>query len=128
MDQATGEVKALVGGRGDKTANKTLNRASDTTRQPGSTFKILAAYAPALDSGGMTLASVEDDAPYSYTNGRSLRNYDDQYRGFTTLREAICNSFKVLSRKTSHFCVSCSKLLSDMKRNVTVGIDILLQR
>ena len=31
MDQATGEVKALVGGRGDKTANKTLNRASDTT-------------------------------------------------------------------------------------------------
>lgn len=48
MDQATGEVKALVGGRGDKTANKTLNRASDTTRQPGSTFKILAAYAPAL--------------------------------------------------------------------------------
>lgn len=77
-------MKALVGGRGDKTANKTLNRASDTTRQPGSTFKILAAYAPALDSGGMTLASVEDDAPYSYTNGRSLRNYDGQYRGFTT--------------------------------------------
>ena len=41
---------------------------------------------------------------------------------------AICNSFKVLSRKTSHFGVSYSKLLSDMKRNVTVGIDILLQR
>lgn len=42
MDQSTGEVKALVGGRGDKTANKTLNRATDTTRQPGSTFKIIA--------------------------------------------------------------------------------------
>lgn len=100
IDQATGEVKALVGGRGDKTANKTLNRASDTTRQPGSTFKILAAYAPALDSGGMTLASVEDDAPYSYTNGRSLRNYDGQYRGFTTLREAICHSINIVTVKT----------------------------
>ena len=51
IDQSTGEVKALVGGRGDKTANKTLNRATDTTRQPGSTFKIIAAYAPALDAG-----------------------------------------------------------------------------
>ena len=59
-------VKALVGGRGDKTANKTLNRAADTTRQPGSTFKIIAAYAPALDAGGLTLASVQDDAPYNY--------------------------------------------------------------
>ena len=48
IDQSTGNVKALVGGRGDKTANKTLNRAADTTRQPGSTFKIIAAYAPAL--------------------------------------------------------------------------------
>lgn len=46
MNQQTGEVVALVGGRGDKTASKTLNRATDTTRQPGSTFKILAAYAP----------------------------------------------------------------------------------
>lgn len=44
IDQSTGEVKAIVGGRGDKTASKTLNRATDTTRQPGSTFKILAAY------------------------------------------------------------------------------------
>ena len=50
IDQSTGNVKALVGGRGDKTANKTLNRAADTTRQPGSTFKIIAAYAPALDA------------------------------------------------------------------------------
>ena len=59
IDQSTGNVKALVGGRGDKTANKTLNRAADTTRQPGSTFKIIAAYAPALDAGGLTLADFD---------------------------------------------------------------------
>ena len=65
IDQATGEVKALVGGRGDKTGNRTWNRATDTCRQPGSTFKIIGCYAAALDSGGLTLASVQDDAPFT---------------------------------------------------------------
>lgn len=100
MRQETGEVLALVGGRGDKTASKVLNRATATPRQPGSTFKILAAYAPALDRGGMTLASVEDDAPYSYENGTSLRNYDNSYRGFTPLREAITHSINIVTVKT----------------------------
>ncbi|MCI8634143.1 MAG: PBP1A family penicillin-binding protein [Eubacterium sp.] len=100
MNQETGEVAAIVGGRGDKTASKTLNRATDTTRQPGSTFKILAAYAPALDSGGLTLASVQDDAPYSYENGTPLRNYDNSFRGFTTLRQAITHSVNIVTVKT----------------------------
>ena len=89
MNQETGEVAAIVGGRGDKTASKTLNRATNSPRQPGSTFKVLAAYAPALDSGGLTLASVQDDAPYTYENGTPLRNYDNSFRGFTPIREAI---------------------------------------
>lgn len=100
MNQQTGEVVALVGGRGDKTASKTLNRATDTARQPGSTFKVLAAYAPALDSGGLTLASVQDDAPYSYENGTPLRNYDNSYRGFTPIREAITRSINIVTVKT----------------------------
>jgi len=100
MNQETGEVAALVGGRGDKTASKTLNRATGTARQPGSTFKVLAAYAPAIDSGGLTLASVQDDAPYSYENGTSLRNYDNSFRGFTTLREAITRSVNIVTVKT----------------------------
>ncbi len=99
IDQSTGEVKAIVGGRGDKVANRTLNRATDSTRQPGSTFKVLAAYAPALDKAGMTLATVEDDAPYSYANGTSLRNYDGRYRGFTSFRTAITYSINVVTVK-----------------------------
>lgn len=99
IDQSTGEVKAIVGGRGDKVANRTLNRATDSTRQPGSTFKVLAAYAPALDGAGMTLASVEDDAPYSYANGQPLKNYDKRYRGFTNFRTAITYSINVVTVK-----------------------------
>ncbi len=102
IDQSTGEVKAIVGGRGDKVANRTLNRATDTTRQPGSTFKIIAAYAPALDAGGLTLATVQDDAPYNYTTGegKEVNNYDNRYRGFTTLREAITDSINIVTVKT----------------------------
>ena len=100
IDQSTGEVKAIVGGRGEKVANRTLNRATDSVRQPGSTFKVLAAYAPALDGAGMTLASVEDDAPYEYANGTSLRNYDKRYRGFTDFRTAITYSINVVDRKS----------------------------
>lgn len=99
IDQSTGEVKAIVGGRGDKVANRTLNRATDSTRQPGSTFKVLAAYAPALDGAGMTLASVEDDAPYTYANGTPLKNYDKRYRGFTDFRTAITYSINVVAVK-----------------------------
>lgn len=99
IDQSTGEVKAIVGGRGDKVANRTLNRATDSTRQPGSTFKVLAAYAPALDGAGMTLASVEDDAPYTYANGTPLKNYDKRYRGFTDFRTAITYSINVVTVK-----------------------------
>ena len=100
IDQYTGEVKAIVGGRGEKTGSRTLNRATDTTRQPGSTFKVLAAFAPAIDTAGMTLATVQDDAPYTYSNGTSLRNYDNSYRGFTTLRYAITKSINVVTVKT----------------------------
>ncbi|MCR4782832.1 MAG: PBP1A family penicillin-binding protein [Lachnospiraceae bacterium] len=100
MDQKTGHVVALVGGRGDKTASKTLNRATNTTRQPGSTFKILSTYAPALDSAGLTLATVQDNAPYAYTNGKEIHNYPDSYTGYTTLREGIKNSINIVAVKT----------------------------
>lgn len=99
MDHTTGEVVALTGGRGSKKASKTLNRATGITRQPGSTFKVVAAYAPALDAGGKTIASVEDDAPYAYLNGTPLSNYDNVYGGFTNFRQAITHSTNVVTVK-----------------------------
>lgn len=99
MDQSTGEVQAIVGGRGDKAGNRTWNRATKTTRQPGSTFKIIACYAPALDAGGMTLASVEDDAPFT-VGSKTYNNYDHTYKGFTNLRTAITRSVNIVTVKT----------------------------
>lgn len=104
MDQHTGHVVAIAGGRGEKTGNRTLNRATDTVRQPGSTFKVLSTYLPALDTAGYTLASVQDDAgPYYYpgtkdevSNWRSKKEYE----GLTTLRKGIYDSMNIVTVKT----------------------------
>uniref|UniRef100_UPI0040292302 transglycosylase domain-containing protein n=1 Tax=Lachnospira sp. TaxID=2049031 RepID=UPI0040292302 len=97
MDQHTGYVKVLVGGRGDKTGNRTLNRATGTTRQPGSAIKPLAAYGPALDMGAITLATAIDDAPYYYSSSSQLvTNFTKgEYRGLMSVREALMLSQNV---------------------------------
>lgn len=101
IDQSTGEVKVLVGGRGEKQDDLALNRATAVKRQPGSTFKILSTYAPAIDTGGMTLATVFDDAPYTYENGDKVTNYNpDSYKGLTTIRDAIIDSNNIVAVKT----------------------------
>ena len=99
IDQHTGYVKAIVGGRGEKTASLTLNRATDTTRQPGSTFKILSTYAPALNEKGMTLATTFEDEPYNYPDGSPVNNASRSYNGTTTIRRAIQNSINVVAVK-----------------------------
>lgn len=99
IDQHTGYVKALIGGRGEKTASLTLNRATDTTRQPGSTFKIVSTYAPALNEKGMTLATTFEDEPYTYPDGSPVNNSTRSYEGTTTIRTAIQNSVNVVAVK-----------------------------
>ena len=99
IDQHTGYVKALIGGRGEKTGSLTLNRATDTTRQPGSTFKILSTYAPALNEMGMTLATTFEDEPYNYPDGSPVNNASRSYNGTTTIRRAIQNSINVVAVK-----------------------------
>ncbi len=103
-DQSTGYVVAMVGGRGKKEGSRTLNRATDTERQPGSTFKIVAVYAPALDSAGLTLATVQNDAPYNYADGRPVGNWwgnnPEDYRGLNSLRMGIQESMNIVAVKT----------------------------
>ena len=101
MDQTTGQVKAICGGRGEKTASRTLNRASTSLRQPGSTYKILSTYLPALDTSGMTLVTQQKDEPYYYPGTKRLvRNWYRGYRGTVTIRKAIADSMNVIAVKT----------------------------
>lgn len=98
QDQRTGYVVAIVGGRGAKEGRRTLNRATNALRSPGSTFKPLAAFAPALDSAGQTLANVYNDAPFNYNDGTSVDSYTT-YRGIQSIRDAITRSLNVVSVK-----------------------------
>ncbi len=100
QDQYNGYVVAMIGGRGAKEGSRTLNRATDSPRSPGSTFKVLAAYAPALDSYNLTLATTLNDAPFAYDNGVQVRNWwEGDYRGINSLRTGIEDSMNVLTVK-----------------------------
>lgn len=74
IDQTTGHVKGIIGGRGEKTASLTLNRATDSYRQPGGTFRIPAVYAPALDTNKITLASRITDDEFYFENSAPVHN------------------------------------------------------
>ena len=103
-DQSTGHVVAMIGGRGIKDKSRTLNRATSTTRSPGSTFKLLASFGPAIDGGGFTLATTLNDAPFVYYDGSPVRNWYNNsgtpYRGMMSIREGIYNSLNIIAVKT----------------------------
>ncbi len=107
MDQSTGQVLALVGGRGEKTGSRTLNRATTTTRAVGSTFKVLAAFLPAIDTGGMTLTTPIDDSPYYYPYSQKevinwwaddeKEHFNGPFYGLNTIRRGISYSMNVVA-------------------------------
>lgn len=94
MDPYTGLVKALAGGRGQKEGNRTLNRATQTLRQPGSTIKPLSVYAPAIEYGLVTPDTIVNDAPVEF-NGWAPRNDDNSFSGRITVSTALRGSRNV---------------------------------
>lgn len=103
-DPTTGYVLAIVGGRGTKEGRRTLNRATSAERSPGSTFKVLAAFAPALDISGQTLATVYNDAAFHYDDGTPVKNWwktEPYYRGISSIRRAIQESMNIIAVKTA---------------------------
>ncbi len=99
IDNETGQVKALVGGRGEKKASLIYNRATDSIRQPGSTIKVLGQYAAGIETRKFTLGTAYDDAPYTYSTGQAIHNVNGKYRGMMTVREAIRVSNNVVALK-----------------------------
>ena len=97
MDHKTGEVLALSGGRGEKLVSRSLNRATGTHRQPGSTFKVLSAFAPALEEYGKTLASTYYDSEYSFRDKIFKNWYNGGYLGFQNIRAGIVYSLNIVA-------------------------------
>ena len=100
LEPQTGYIKAMVGGY--DFFKSEFNRAVQARRQPGSAFKPFV-YVAALESG-LTPASVLDDSPIEYANGRSGKpwkpdNYDRKFRGPITLQHALEESVNVVAVK-----------------------------
>ena len=102
MDPYSGQVKALTGGRGAKDGNRTLNRATHTLRQPGSTIKPLSVYAPAIEYGLVTPTSIVNDAPVSFGDW-SPRNDDRNFAGRITVAAALRGSRNVPAAKICNY-------------------------
>ncbi len=98
LDPQTGYIKALVGGR-EHINQLQLNRATSGPRQPGSAFKPIVAYGPAIELKGMAPASVIDDIPVKY-GSYPPKNYDGRYRGLITMRTALIHSVNVVAVRT----------------------------
>ncbi|MBR2883254.1 MAG: PBP1A family penicillin-binding protein [Clostridia bacterium] len=102
MDPYTGLVKALSGGRGEKEGNRTLNRATHTLRQPGSTIKPLSVYAPAVEYGLVTPSSIVNDSPVSFGEWKP-RNDDRSFKGRITVAAALRGSRNVPAVKICNY-------------------------
>ena len=94
IDNETGRVVAIVGGRSQDAAGYTLNRAFQSFRQPGSSIKPLIVYTPAFENG-YTPESYMSDAKFE----GGPRNSDGVYLGNISLRKAVAKSKNTIAWK-----------------------------
>jgi penicillin-binding protein 2A len=92
LDHHTGGIRAIVGHRGEGVF-RGFNHATQLKRQPGSAFKPLAVYGPALERG-YTPSSILYDGQLDI-NGYLPKNWDNRTRGSVTLHEAVVNSWNI---------------------------------
>ena len=92
INQQNGFVLGCVGGVGEKTVSRGLNRATQSPRQTGSSMKPIAVVGPAMQEGIITAASIYNDSRTTFTlkTGEKYtpRNYN-YYRGNITIRQAL---------------------------------------
>ena len=95
IEPSTGEVKAMVGGFGEKEGSLTLNRATQTFRQPGSSIKPIAVYGPAIEYGIIEPTDVYEDKPITIQNW-SPKNYYNGFKGKVSVKYAVQQSINTV--------------------------------
>ncbi|MDQ1143962.1 penicillin-binding protein 1A [Bacillus sp. SORGH_AS 510] len=96
LDTKTGEVRAIGSGRNDYKASFLGNNfAINLKRQPGSSFKPILDYGPAIEKLKWSTAHQIDDKETTYSNGQPISNWDHQYHGKLTIRTALQWSYNI---------------------------------
>jgi penicillin-binding protein 1A len=110
MDYHNGEVKVIIGGRGEQEALSYNRAASDKfLRAPGSCIKPLTVYAPAIDTKIATASTVFEDSPLSTETSKKYtppgvqlynpRNAPNRYEGYLPMRQGLKYSKNVVAIK-----------------------------
>lgn len=124
QEDSMGQIVAMVGGFGEKTSNMIFNRATQAYRQPGSSIKPILVYAPAMDTGFVTAASVLIDEEKHLDPRNPDRawpqNSDRRYEGPVTIRHALRHSLNTTAVEVYTELLSPSIGLSYLKR---MGVD-----
>ena len=94
IDNSSGRVVAIVGGRSQKLKGSTLNRAYQSFRQPGSTIKPLIVYTPAFEQGYTPESMVKDEK----IEGGPV-NADGVFSGNMTVLDALAKSKNTVAWK-----------------------------
>ena len=105
IDAATGDILGVAGAVGEKTGNRLQSHATTAVRPAASAIKPLSVYAPALEQGDITWASVFDDVPVTF--GKDDRhpwpqNANRVYRGLTDVRYAVSHSVNTVAVRVLH--------------------------
>ncbi|QPS71134.1 transglycosylase domain-containing protein [Lactococcus garvieae] len=104
IDTQTGGVAAQIGSRKQEVVAFGFNQATANDRDWGSTMKPLVDYAPAFDDGiyKSTAQTIADSGPYFYPDAQNiqLNNWDNQYLGNITVRQALALSRNIPAIKT----------------------------
>ena len=95
-----GHIVGIVGGRGKKTGNRTLNRATQSPRQTGSSIKPVSAYAPAIEYNQITWGSKMVDESVTTVDGKRWPvNYTGYYSGTVSVLYALQQSLNTIPVK-----------------------------
>lgn len=110
LDSENGAILGVVGGVGEKRANRIQNFATQTLRPAGSVVKPLSVYAPAMESGHLLWSTVYDDVPVNFgkynldpTKGKIVepvawpKNSPNVYRGLTNVNYALAHSVNTVT-------------------------------
>ena len=117
IDPYTGEIKGMVGGLGKKTDIRGFNRATQAKRQPGSAIKPLAVYAPAIDTGEATQATVVKDEKITIGSDKwEPSNAYKGFKGYMSLHEAVGRSSNIPAVKVLDM-VGINKSYSYLENN-----------
>jgi len=100
LESQTGKILAIGNGRNrDNSVADQFNFATEIRRQPGSTAKPLFDYGPGIEYNNWSTAQIFVDENYTYSNGRSIKNWDGQHWGPLTMRHALKDSRNIPALK-----------------------------